>query len=539
MYKLRFFPVLAFLLSSTPALATPDANEIENYLQDRLPAQLNISHFRHRVFEGDAGTGRVSITGEARLTTSLFARVTRELYLRDAKRAGEGEPIGEVEGVSGPPQLTAANIRDGYHQFMRELVGPRHMGTIGHYVLLRRTAEAGARIPFQYELRYRGTVDGFDFSLTDRNIDMPDGQTLQRSRSRYGDTAYVRGSAEARRVVKKIIEFATAIARSEAANAAALPRMRSNMKDFFSKELLKLSGIGEEGTPSGDIVLRNCEHVSDSTETAGYYATDYDHHWSRFSCEGEFLNDYSHSRPGQRNYIPVEKGQERTIDFYVYMPETHPDQDVIAFMCVTATEDDVVSFLNYQTSMFDAGDVVCSRRVSGDWQDDMFISSDAATLDRDLATERFDLSVLDQTDDTRGGDNTGAGSAPGSRELQEGHRIVSYNDGSTYQGEFRDGQQHGWGRYETSDGFVYEGDWKEGQFYGEGRMWYTDGSKYVGDVVKGVREGVGKVTYTNGAVYEGEWRAGKRHGKGVETNPDGTAPSVREVVASSDAESVC
>ena len=43
---------------------------------------------------------------------------------------------------------------------------------------------------------------------------------------------------------------------------------------------------------------------------------------------------------------------------------------------------------------------------------------------------------------------------------------------------------------------------------------YQDGSSYEGDTLEGMRDGFGKLIFRDGAYYEGNWREDKMHGQG-------------------------
>jgi len=46
-------------------------------------------------------------------------------------------------------------------------------------------------------------------------------------------------------------------------------------------------------------------------------------------------------------------------------------------------------------------------------------------------------------------------------------------------------------------------------------MHYPDGSTYDGQWLEGDRCGVGTYTFRNGDIYEGEWKDDQKHGKGI------------------------
>lgn len=45
-----------------------------------------------------------------------------------------------------------------------------------------------------------------------------------------------------------------------------------------------------------------------------------------------------------------------------------------------------------------------------------------------------------------------------------------WGDGTSYKGEFLNGEKHGKGEYKFPDGAIYEGSFKHDKFDGEGRL---------------------------------------------------------------------
>ena len=68
-----------------------------------------------------------------------------------------------------------------------------------------------------------------------------------------------------------------------------------------------------------------------------------------------------------------------------------------------------------------------------------------------------------------------------------------YDDGSIYEGTFKDGRQDGTGTYKLPNGFEYTGDWVAGEIAGTGKATYPNGSFYVGQFAKGKPDGMGKM----------------------------------------------
>jgi hypothetical protein len=126
----------------------------------------------------------------------------------------------------------------------------------------------------------------------------------------------------------------------------------------------------------------------------------------------------------------------------------------------------------------------------------------------------------------------------GKHLAMEGTGTLTYSDGTTYEGEFRDGRLEGNGvlKYTAgeirrgvfvdgklqgkgsihySNGADYEGELRAGQPDGQGRLTYANGGFYEGAFVGGLSQGKGKLQYGTGDVYEGDFLAGEPHGTGV------------------------
>ena len=84
---------------------------------------------------------------------------------------------------------------------------------------------------------------------------------------------------------------------------------------------------------------------------------------------------------------------------------------------------------------------------------------------------------------------------PCPRLAQDGEIITKqYDDGSVYEGTFKNGRQHGTGTYKLPSGFEYSGEWVDGEITGQGTARYPNGSVYEGAFVNGQPEGKGKIT---------------------------------------------
>ena len=76
------------------------------------------------------------------------------------------------------------------------------------------------------------------------------------------------------------------------------------------------------------------------------------------------------------------------------------------------------------------------------------------------------------------------GLAPATAQT-DGVLTRQYEDGGVYEGEFRDGLQHGQGTYRLPNGFEYTGEWVDGQITGQGVARYPSGAVYEGSFVAG------------------------------------------------------
>lgn len=100
-----------------------------------------------------------------------------------------------------------------------------------------------------------------------------------------------------------------------------------------------------------------------------------------------------------------------------------------------------------------------------------------------------------------------------------GYGEMDFAEGATYKGEWKEDARdgHGWMRFAT--GNVYEGEWRNDASCGAGVMKYANGDTYEGQWKDDLPEGKGIMRWANGNVYEGDWKNGSRHGHGVLTMP--------------------
>ena len=86
-----------------------------------------------------------------------------------------------------------------------------------------------------------------------------------------------------------------------------------------------------------------------------------------------------------------------------------------------------------------------------------------------------------------------------------------------YEGNYYGGKLNGFGKaYDKNTGkLIYEGNWKKGKKDGKGTEYFLNGSYYTGDFKDGIIEGQGTTTWPSGDRYVGNFKDGKRSGQGT------------------------
>lgn len=102
-----------------------------------------------------------------------------------------------------------------------------------------------------------------------------------------------------------------------------------------------------------------------------------------------------------------------------------------------------------------------------------------------------------------------------------GFGVYLHTDGARYEGHWVNDKQHGKGKEEWPDGSNYEGEYFNGQKHGKGKFMWSDGSTYEGEFSCNDIHGVGKYSWIDGRIYIGTWQNNKMHGRGEFTWPDG------------------
>ena len=109
---------------------------------------------------------------------------------------------------------------------------------------------------------------------------------------------------------------------------------------------------------------------------------------------------------------------------------------------------------------------------------------------------------------------------------KHGYGTYIWADGREYTGDWLSDYRNGQGHWiNPSKGYEYEGGWKNGHFHGEGTFIIntSQGQEiYEGEYRNNEKHGYGKWTFPDGAIYAGKHRDGMKHGEGEFIHADGT-----------------
>ena len=106
---------------------------------------------------------------------------------------------------------------------------------------------------------------------------------------------------------------------------------------------------------------------------------------------------------------------------------------------------------------------------------------------------------------------------------KEGKGCQLWQDGSKYEGYWRNNMANGQGRLVHCNGDIYEGHWKDDKASGPGKCLHADGSWYTGMWQNDVKHGQGTEQWSDGSIYEGGFLNGIKWGKGMFSWPDGNS----------------
>ncbi|KAK6147092.1 hypothetical protein DH2020_018004 [Rehmannia glutinosa] len=101
--------------------------------------------------------------------------------------------------------------------------------------------------------------------------------------------------------------------------------------------------------------------------------------------------------------------------------------------------------------------------------------------------------------------------------MRHGYGKLQWPSGALYEGEFSGGYMHGTGTYTRRDHMIYKGRWRLNLKHGLGYQNFPNGDVFEGSWIQGTPEGPGKYIWANGNVYLGNMKGGKMSGKGTLT----------------------
>ncbi len=99
--------------------------------------------------------------------------------------------------------------------------------------------------------------------------------------------------------------------------------------------------------------------------------------------------------------------------------------------------------------------------------------------------------------------------------------VKKYEDGSIYEGEWKNGKRDGKGKYTYTNGGIFEGKYKNGKRDGKGKFISSSGSIFKGKYKNGKGDGKGKFISSSGSIFEGKYKNGKRDGQFIKTSSCG------------------
>lgn len=106
-------------------------------------------------------------------------------------------------------------------------------------------------------------------------------------------------------------------------------------------------------------------------------------------------------------------------------------------------------------------------------------------------------------------------------DLPNGKGVMSYSNGERYVGDFVGGKMSGKGTFSYLDNAKYVGDWLDDLPHGEGVKTFANGDEYMGTFAKGIRSGKGVLTTAAGDKFDGEWAADQKQGSGIQIYANG------------------
>lgn len=106
--------------------------------------------------------------------------------------------------------------------------------------------------------------------------------------------------------------------------------------------------------------------------------------------------------------------------------------------------------------------------------------------------------------------------------LPNGKGIMKWADGSYYIGSFVKGERKGVGEFHFRNGNHYSGEWANNEMNGQGIYIWANGTEYIGHFKDGNMHGTGSVVLNNNEGYSGEWSNNLPNGQGRFTQNNGS-----------------
>lgn len=99
--------------------------------------------------------------------------------------------------------------------------------------------------------------------------------------------------------------------------------------------------------------------------------------------------------------------------------------------------------------------------------------------------------------------------------LKNGYHAFTWENGSHYEGNWKNDLREGLGTFTSHNGSVYRGEWLNDLKHGQGTLMYADGRVYTGGFENDVATGKGTMTDMEGDSYEGSWLNYNKEGQGI------------------------
>jgi len=93
-------------------------------------------------------------------------------------------------------------------------------------------------------------------------------------------------------------------------------------------------------------------------------------------------------------------------------------------------------------------------------------------------------------------------------DKKSGIEDLNFDREDIYEGEFKEGERNGKGKFTILKDITYKGKYKDGEYHGQGTKTSPDGWRYFGEFKDGEPNGQGIETFPDGRKHEGEFKNG-------------------------------